>query len=289
MDKGKTILQLKIPVTLASEIISKRYKVNKYETNRHIKAVCSYIILKAITPYSIIKNFRLQIGYLAALNQCSKQTMYKRIYFLESLQLLQIEGANIRLNSWKQAGNLFNLNLKEFKTIDYDYTTDKDIFLRLFAVEIEANKERQAYMIKTKLAKNPALKNRIEAAAIQAGADPARLKDYNYLLNAMRLLYKNSFIAEPETHALLCHVRPDCNRSVKKIAEDWSFKSKQSISYYKAKLEAAKIAIIHKGERITSQKRARNEFSHVLWDKRKAQTVLSLVDCIVILQKKQAA
>lgn len=289
MSNQSTILQVKIPVGLATQILMMRSKVNKYETNPALKAAACFLILKAASPYSLIKDYRLQLGYLSQLCQVSKKTLCKRIEFLQTMQLLQIEGYDIRLNSWKQVASTLHVSLKQFKTVHYDYANDKDFFLRLFAAEIETNKEQQVYMIQQKLRKNPALKNRIQATLLQHGADKNKIEDFVYLHNQMKLLYKNSFIAEPETHALLCHVRPDCNRSVKTIADAWCFKSAQSVSYYKAKLAAANIAVIIKGERIESRQRARNEFSHVLWSRAKRQTVLCLVDGIAIVQKNIAA
>jgi len=284
-----TILQLKIPVKLAAHVISMREKVNKYETNRHIKNVMSFIILKAATPYSILRDYRKQLGYMATVCQCSKQTMSKRIDYMLQHELITIEGADIRLKSWKQVATLYYLNLKELTTVNYDYTKDKDIFLRLFAAEIDANKEQQAYMIKTKLQRNPVLRNTIQATMLQRGADVKRINEFNYLHNGMKLLYRNSFIAEPDLHAMIKLVRPDCNRGVRGMAQAWHFNSAQLVSYYKAKLAAAKIAVITKGERITSAGRVRNELSHVIWNGHKKQTVLSLVDSIVIIGKKQAA
>lgn len=294
------ILTLKIPLSLATQTLAMRKdvtdnvkyvkKTNKvYQTNRHLKNITAFIILKAVTPYGLIKDYKNQIDYLCAVTQCERQTFCKRLQWLQDEQLLLIEGADIRLKSWKQVAALLCTNLKEFTTVSYEYKKDRNIFLRLFAAEIEANKAQQVYMIKTKLQQNLALKNDIQTAALRFGADPKRINDFHYLHNAMRLLFKKSFIAEPELHKLLSLVRPDCNRSVYTIADAWHFKSPQSVSYYKGLFKTSGIAIIHKGERIESQQRARNSKSHVIWDKRKKQTVLSLVDTISIIGKTVAA
>lgn len=283
------ILHLKIPVKLATQTLAMRSIVNKYETNRHLKNITSFIILKAVTPYGIIKDYKKQVHYLCRITQCEKQTFTKRLQWLQNENLLTIEGADIRLKSWKEVATLYYLDLKAFTTVYYDYTKDKNVFLRLFTTEIEANKERQVHMIKTKLQRNLALKNNIQHAMLKHGADVKQINNFEYLLNGMRKLYKFSFIAEPELHALLNQVRPDCNRSVKTLADAWTFKSPQSVSYYKRLFAANEIAAIHKGERITSQCRARNEHSHVIWNRRKMQTVLSLVDTISIITKTAVA
>lgn len=303
MSNTSTILHLKFPVNLTAYALEQRRIVydgtynkktaRQYTTNRHIKNLMSFVILKALTPQGKINNYRTQLGYLATYCQCSKKTMLQRIAYMQDQQLITIEGADIRLNGWKQVCSTLQLNGKQFTTIIYDYANDKNIFLRFFAAEIETNKEQQAHMIKVKLQRNPALKLKVQASMLQHGADRNRLDEFAYLLNGMRLLYKQSFIAEPQLHEMLCQVRPDCNRGVKAIAYAWEFNSKQLVSYYKGKLAASNIATIIKGERITSKCRARNEHAHVMWDarkgKRNGKTVLSLVDSIVITSKKVAA
>jgi hypothetical protein len=289
LNQQPTILTLKIPIRIAGAVLAMREKVNTYETNRHVKNITSFLILKAVTPYGVFRNYKYQLGYFASICQCSKQTILKRIMWMQEQQLLQIEGADIRLNGWKQVVSLYHVNLDEFKTIQYDTQAHKKIYLHLFATEIIENKERQAYMIKEKLKKNPALKQVIESAMLQHGADEKKLNNFAYLLNGMKLLFKRSFIAEPEFHATILRVRPDCNRSVKGIARAWCFKSAQSVSYYKAQMQAVEIVKVHKGERITSQTRARNEAAHTVWNKLKKQTVLCLVDGIEVITKTLAA
>lgn len=287
------ILVLKIPVKLATQTLAMRTMVNKYETNRHLKNITSFIILKAVTPYGILKDYKKQLHYLCSVTQCERQTFKKRLQWMQNENLLTIEGGDIRLKSWKEVSALYYIDLKAFTTVIYDYKKDKNVFLRLFTTEIEANKEQQVHMIKTKLQKNLALKNQIQTAMLKHGADVLRVNDFHYMLNAMRKLYKFSFIAEPGLHALLNQVRPDCNRSVYTIADAWTFKSPQSVSYYKRLFALNDVAVIHKGERITSQCRCRNEHAHVMWDERKGKrngkTVLSLVDTISVIAKTALA
>lgn len=299
MNNNPQILELKIPLQLATQTLAQRNDVTDgryikktdrvYQTNRHLKAITTFIILKAVTPYGLIKSYQKQIDYLCAVTQCERQTLKKRLQFLQDQKLLTIEGADVRLCGWKQVAALYYTNLKQFKTVFYDYTKDKNIFLRLFASEIEANKEQQTYMIQEKLKRNPTLKNRIQAAVLQHGGDVKRINEFNYLHNAMRKLFKYSFIAEPELHALLINVRPDCNRSVHTIADAWHFKKAQLVSYYKRLFALNEIAVIHKGERITSNCRVRNKPGHVIWNDRTKKTVLALVDTISIISKNVAA
>jgi hypothetical protein len=284
-----TILHVKIPLKLACMVAAMRKKVNRYETNRYLKNIAAFLVLKSVTPYGVITNYSTQTKYLCSICQCTRQTLSKRLQWLQDEGLLVIEGADIRLKSWKQVATLYNLNLKQFKTIIYDCANDKNVYLQLLATEIEVNKEHQAYIIKSKLEKNLALKRAVQYFMLRHGADQTKLNDLQYLHNGMKHLYRRSFIAEPETHALLNTIRPDTNRSVKGIAAAWDCKSPQTVSYYKAKLAASGYAVIHKGERVTSHTRARNELCHTIWNNKKKQTVLCLVDAIELTVKTVAA
>lgn len=289
MIQSETILQLKIPFALASRATAERQLINVYETNKYIKNITAFLILKSESPYGLIKDYQKQIDHLSFITQCERQTFKKRLQWMLQEGIAAIEGPHIRLKSWKEVSALYYCDLTKFKTIQYKPSEQKNIHLHLFASEIEDNKARQSFVIQQKLNKNLALKQTIEAIMLQHGADPSKLSDINYLLNGMRLLYKNSFVAEPEIHALLKDIRPDLNRSVKGLSRAWNYKSKQSASYIKNKLQKAGIARIYKGERITSKERSRNNDCHVIWDDRKLQTVLCLVDTIFIIPQKNLA
>jgi len=151
----------------------------------------------------------------------------------------------------------------------------------LYAIEIEDNKNRQTYMIQQKLKKNPALKQVIKSILHQYGADETKLNDFNYMLNAMRQLYKRSFEAEPEIHVILNNVRPDVNRGVKGMAKAWDCKSMQTVSYWKKKLAEAGIVRIYKGEMKVREYLSRPTRT----DKggRKGKAVKTLVDTLYII------
>lgn len=287
--ENSNILTLKIPVALARYAMTERKQVNTYTTNRFLKNITSFIILKAASPYGVIKNYAKQLDYLAALCQCERQTIKKRLQWCADQQLITFEGSDIRLKSWKQISNLLYIDLKQYETINYNYEQDKNIHLRIFATEIKDNQAKQLYMIQKKLRENPALKQKIVTRLLHCGADRSKLNDLNYMLNAMRKLFSASFIVEPETHALMNEVRPFLNRSINRIATAWDFKSKQLVSYYKRMMQSSAIATIHKAPAIKSRCRSRNKFAHVIWDERSKQTVLIHADVIEILNSNQVA
>lgn len=283
MNQAPKILTVKFPYALAARAAAERHLVNKYETNQFIKNITFFLILKAESPFSFIQNYKKQIDHLAFITQCERQTFNKRLAWLVSEGLATIEGADIRLISWKQVSALYYCNLDSFKLIQYNPNEQKNLHLHLFAVEIEDNKNRQTYMIKNKLAKNPALTQTIKNVLHQHGADGNKLNSFDYLLNAMRILYKNSFVAEPTSYHILNQVRPDLNRGVRTIARAWDCKSPQTVCYWKKKLASAGIIRIYKGEYLQSQCRTRDKNAVVMWNKTALQTILKQVDTLYII------
>jgi len=285
LNQPAKILYLKIPYNLASRATAERHLVKTYETNNFIKYITFFLILKAESPFSFIQNYKKQIDHLSFITQCERQTFKKRLAWLvsEGLATIENEGTDIRLVSWKQVSVLYYCNLDSFKLVQYKPDEQKNIHLQLFAADIEDNKKRQTYIIQQKLEKNPALTQVIKNIMHQHGADEKKLNDFTYLLNGMRKLYRRSFEAEPEIHAMLNNVRPDVNRGVKGMAKAWSCRSEQTVSYVKKKLAEAGIIRIYKGERIMSTVRCRNKQCEVIYNRKLKQTFLCLVDTLHII------
>lgn len=278
--KSTTTYQLRIPYGLAKYAVKERHLVNKYHTNKYIKNVMAFIILKASAPYSIIRNYKSNIETLAALCDCEKQTMFARIHWLEKEQFLSIEGNDIRLKAWKAVGQLIYINVKHYKTVIYEPGKNQQPHLQLFTVEIEDNRNRQKFMVQKKMQQNQSLNSGIKSIMLQQGHELNKLSDFNYVYAWMLTKYQNSFKGEPALHQLLQQVRPDVNRGVTGMAYHWNCISKQTVSYVKKQIAANGYAVITKGERITSRQRVRNTDCHVIWNRRKLQTVLALVDDI---------
>lgn len=283
LNQQPKILSLKIPYNLASRAVAERHKVEKYETNNFIKYITFFLILKAETPFGFIQDYKKQIDHLSFITQCERQTFKKRLAWCVSEGLATIEGDDIRLVSWKQVSALYYCNLDSFKLVQYNPHEQKNIHLHLFAADIEDNKKRQTYMVKQKLEKNPALTQEIKSIMLNCGADVTKLNDFDYVLNGMRKLYRESFVVEPEIHAMLNRVRPDVNRGIKGIAKAWDCKSTMTVCYWKKRMAEAGIIRIYKGERLTSEERTRNKQCDIKWKGKTKQTILCLVDTLHII------
>ncbi len=286
MNQPAKILQLKVPYALAAMAAAERHLVDKYQTNRFLKNITFFLILKGESPLGCIHDYEKQIDHLCFITQCERQTFRKRLSWCVSEHLLEIKGADIRLVSWKKVGELYMFALGNYKIIQYNPHEQKNIHLHLLAVEIEDNKNRQTYMIQQKLKKNPALTQVIKNTLHQFGADESKLSNFNYLLNAMRQLYKRSFEAEPEIFALLNNVRPDVNRGVKGIAKAWDCRSKQTASYWKKRMAEAGIIRIYKGEMKIREYLSRP--TRTTKGGRKGKDIKTLVDTLYIIPQPES-
>jgi len=123
----------------------------------------------------------------------------------------------------------------------------------------------------------------LTGAVLKAGADRNRISDPAYFRQWLCILYREDFVRVSDIHSELIEVRPDTNRGVKAIAKAWSFKSPQSVSYWKKKMIDSGIIDVSKLQ-IESDDRARNKYCKVLWDRKKMQTILCLCDQITVLK-----
>lgn len=275
-------LSVKIPYDLARFAVWQRCIVNKYETNRFIKALDTWLILKSLTRSSLIQHWRKQKIDLVTACKCSESIFYTRLNQLKDLGLVRYDRNNITVCSWEDLGTVLEINTTEKITILYDISNSQRVQDWIIAASIKENQNRQAYLIRKKLNKNPALMMAATEAVLKAGAKKELLKDFSYFLSWLMILYRADFVQASEIHDLLIEIRPDTNRGVKTMAKHWCAKSPSIVSYWKAVLQRTRIADITKLQ-VQSQERVRNKQCCVLWLSRPKQTLLCLCDNIQIL------
>lgn len=276
------ILHIQIPVELARYSVWQRAQVNKYETNQVIKALDTWLTLKAESIPSLIQDWNKQKERLLYICKCSESIFRHRLKLLVKLKLVQFDRHNIKLCSWDELSRALEIDCTYKKVIRYDVTTKQRLQEWLMATEIEDNQSRQAYAVIKTLNKNPNLKLKIQHAIIAAGADRNQVNDPGYILTWMRVLYTQDFYRASDIHDLLIEIRPDLNRSVRGIANAWKAKHITTVSYWKSVMESAGIIAITKAQ-IESETRTRNTYCKVLWLKQAKKTLLCLCDQIIVL------
>lgn len=276
-------LIISIPFALARYAVQERHQRAVYETNQVIKALDTWLILKHLTTAGVIQRWNDQKQDLFKYCKCSESIFRHRLKLLASLQLLTYDRYNIKLCSWQTLEKQLQIEITDTFTIHYNLDNDQKLFQWIIAAEIADNQQRQAYMIGKKLKENPEQYLAAQLAILQHGADYKRLKEPEYLLTWLEVLYRADFIRASEIHDLLVLIRPDQNRSVRGMARAWCAKHPMTVSYWKNQLKKTGIVDISKLQ-IQSEGRTRNKDCKVIWLKKAQQTLLCLCDRITILK-----
>lgn len=276
-------LTIKIPFDLARYAVSCRQLVTRYNTNQVIKALDTWLVLKAEAPGSLIQHWNNQKERLLQLAKCSESIFRHRISMLRDLKLINYDRNHIRLCSWDQLAGILDIDITKKLTLEYKINDTQKIHQWLIATEIQDNQSRQAYMILKQVNKNPELNMILTGALIQFGADRNRLNDSGYFLSMLKALYLQDFIQASDIHETLIDLRPDTNRGVKKMAAAWKAKHAMTITYWKRVLQKSGIIDISKLQ-VQSQQRIRNKHCKVLWLPGPKETLLCLCDQLTVLQ-----
>jgi len=276
-------IELSIPYELSKYAVWQRKLVTRYETNQLIRALDTWLVLKHETTSGYIQCWNSQKDRLLKICKCSESILRHRLKILASLKLLTIDRHGIHICSWQKLARAFDISIEKKLSLQYNINDTQKIHQWIIATEIEDNKQRQDFMIITKLNKNPEAKMIVTAALIAAGADGSQLDDMNYFLTWLRVVYHNDFIRVSDIHDVLVEIRPDNNRGVRGLANEWKCRHAMTISYWKKILKKNGIIDISSLQ-IQSRERARNRYCRVLWLKNSQQTLLCLCDQIEILK-----
>jgi hypothetical protein len=122
-------LIVEIPYALTEDVIDKKIDIlpifKSQIINRKadfIKTLDFYIFLKAqLHGAPLIKNY---INQISILSEKFRIPLYQFFYYMEKLELLNLlntEGANIRVAGWKQLGRLLEISTAKRNTVIYYY------------------------------------------------------------------------------------------------------------------------------------------------------------------------
>lgn len=232
-------------------LCSERCLVNKYETNRLIKYISDYYLLKALTTSGIIQNWRSQRQLVLSWLQMNEPTFYNHVKQLRQLGLLTVDRHfNITLVSYRKAAEILNIPYAGTTGIPYNpfkHEAKQSFQYFLRVEEFRTRKEDQLNGLMYNLDKNPLLKNDLAWLMVHQGANPERLAtDPDYYQQRLLRLQINSFRHGSEILEYIFTRRADIERSVNRIKEDHHYKSARSVSYLKKKLRELKLVNIEK-------------------------------------------
>ena len=291
-----TTVQVQIPNELAYYLMQQTVVCGQYLTKRSTgnsthalaKYYGFYLLLKAEAPESgWIKNYTKQIPILSKNFNISQRTFFSYIKRLETLKLAFREGDDIRITGWEQLGRLLDIDTKQRTIIHFDYDGKQKIHWWFAAIEINANQERQAFMIWKKVNHNSDIREDLLAAMKKRGFDMTKRNDADYFSAQLFKLYVEDFKSGTEVHDILIHIRSDVNRGCNKLAEAWAM-SKQLVSYWKKKMmeqkiiDVAKLRVVSEWTRETEACH-KNKFCYIRWNEALKERVWYLCDQITLL------
>lgn len=244
-----TNYQVKVFLYSPSDLSSCRELRNKYQTNREIKLWSIYFLLKRIAPGSSqIQKWRSQREVILPFLQIGEKQFYWYLSQLSKKGLATVDKKhNINLVSYNKAAEIQGYLAAHTYNIPYnplkkDVKQEFQYLLR--AEELRENQDTQLNALTYNLDKNPILKNDLHLLLIQHGADGHQLCNNEWYMQQRLLLLQMQLFKEGSN--ILQHVfthRADINRSVTGTKKAHNYKSIQSVTYLKRKLE--KQGIIH--------------------------------------------
>jgi hypothetical protein len=240
------MIEVKIPKDWIKEALKSRTLVNKYETNKAIKLLGYFTLLKTVTTTGVIHNCydKTQKYYLADLLKLSRNGVINAINDLVKLDLASVHNGNLVLISWDKASTIISADPGNYVYFKYDLNSKAKINEYILALDIKLNKENQLKAVESKLKANPDYKEAIDAAIMEEEID------YNYLSKLLQEQINNYSSGTIKTE--LFKVRADLNRAVMTLKKDWSFKGVQSIAYWKRKLDEVGLITVVKVNSIIS-------------------------------------
>ena len=240
------MIEVKIPKEWIKVALKGRTLVKKYETNKAIKLLGYFTLLKTITSTGVLHNCyeKKQKYLLADLLKLSRNGVINAINDLSKLGLASVNNGNLVLISWEKASDIISADPGDYVYFKYDLNNKAKINEYILALDIKLNKESQLKAVESKLKANPDYKEAIDAAIMEEEID------YNYLSKLLQEQINNYSSGTIKTE--LFKVRADLNRAVMTLKKDWSFRGVQSIAYWKRKLNEVGLITVQKINSIIS-------------------------------------
>lgn len=258
-------------------------------TNRALKGIATWLILKAQTTTGVLQNYRKQLPDLATQCKVSVRTMESRLLWLKQQGIIKIEGRNLFVDSYKSLRK-FDIDIYETeKPIYYDTEGDAKLEDILTAIALGKAKEKWMHMYSRKLTSNPNTLAEVRNHLIAYGADQEQLDDMEYIRQQHLKLLIETYKTEEsgQTSFALLHeyvdANPDLNARQDTLAHKLGLAAAMSFCHIKFRLLKHKLITVTKAH-IRSEYRARKnekQFHHRWLDKDK-QTIWFRPDQIVI-------
>lgn len=247
---------IKVHTDLLNFAVQGRNLVNRYETNRTVKVVAFYALLKTVTSTGVIHNYTEQ-PELRKLTKYSRNGFKALVQDLVNTGLAVITSNNLKLCSWTNAVQLTGQQYEpKFTFIEYKEENTTKLYYYFLPAEIANKKAAQEKIALQRLKENSTLKQATDSLISKLyKIDPSTLTDQQYL-DAVYQIQVQQFTSGTLTGVVM-QFNPDCNRSATSLKKDWNYKSTLSITYWKRKLEQLGLIMLEKVGKIIGKKSSR--------------------------------
>jgi hypothetical protein len=228
--------------------IKQRTLINVYETNRFLKSVGYFAILKQLSTTGKLHNNSIQRKNLQQILKVSRNQVSNILNNLQQLQMIKLNASgSILLKGWDEICNIFDVDNDDAKIIiDYNIADNKRIDLLIYAAEIKLNQDKQANAFACKLSNNPQIYQIIKDHLkhnYQLDADSLNL---NELQQAILKLQQDAFVIGTQHSKAINMFRCSIDRKLTTLKQAYNTKSVRTITYLKRLLQKFKIAKIIK-------------------------------------------
>ena len=235
-------LDVKVHKEIIISLIKHREKINKYQTNREIKQIALYYLLKHVTKSGVIKEYAKNLQSLLTFTGLTQGTFYTHLNGLIKKGLVTKNAHNLILSNYKTLLDLYDVDDDTTPiTIKFNASTHKFVHLLEFST-LADNMYRQSLLIKKKLDKSPYTLEILQQYAKQQTT-----------ARTLATAQKHAFVNGSDELNTLFFINPNITITWKRIFREFNFKSYKSVSYLKKKLQRNKIVTIEKNGFFTSK------------------------------------
>lgn len=254
---------MNIHVDLLKDIIQSRQQVQVYQTNRTIKLVSAYYVLKSLTTSGVIKDYHLNSDKLCAYLNCTLPTLYKTIKGCEKNGYLKRVGRNLVLNSYSGFSETFDFVFTKMVKVKYNYQTTK-FHHCLESVYLQVREIERANVFESKFKALPELIEDLHRVI-----SPDNKGNYRKSLQEIQL---QAFKYGHEKFSGIFALNPFTTVNRRTLRKMFNFKSDRSVAYLKTKLQKCNLVRV-KPQRILSQNQQRVKHLYIDWDAKTKQTI----------------
>jgi len=267
-------LTVKFHTDLLSNIIQTRELNNRYQTNKLIKYVGAYYILKSLTPSGVIQDTHQQISELCRYLNCTTPTFYKLIKNCEKLGYLKRTRQTIVLTSYSAFTETFDAVFTRFTKVKYNYKKQKFNHV-LESAYLQLKEQERARTFENKMQANKDLQEELSTVI-----NPDKNGKWQKSLEAIQ---KEAFNKGHKKMYQIFYLNPFTTCNSKTMTKMFGFKSEQSIAYLKAKLIKKNLIRVEKitvSNTIHIPKNLRVKHLFTAWDSKKKQVKWILPDTL---------